>query len=108
MAFRRLTARYLSRTPTPTDGWMGASRTTPSAAAYSRHVNDQVLEFVQQEGDLRDTETQTKWDLFGRAIDGPLKGHQLAPIDGGVHFAFAWLAFHPDSSMYTPRDEKYR
>ncbi|MBM3341655.1 MAG: DUF3179 domain-containing protein [Betaproteobacteria bacterium] len=33
-------------------------------------------------------------------IDGPLKGTRLTPVDGGVHFAFAWLAFHPRSEMY--------
>jgi hypothetical protein len=27
-------------------------------------------------------------------------GERLEPLRGGVHFAFAWLAFHPDSKIY--------
>lgn len=85
-----------------------ASRTVPSAAAYSRQVEDRVLEFVQQEGELRDRQTGSRWDLFGRALDGPLTGHQLEPVEGGVHFAFAWLAFNPDSAIYSPDTDTHR
>ena len=76
------------------------SRTAPSAAAYSRQLGDRVLEFVHQAGDLLDRETGSRWNLFGRAVAGPLTGQQLNPVDGGVHFAFAWLAFNPDSSIF--------
>ena len=84
---------------------IAASRTVPSAAAYSRRINDQVLEFVHQAGELRDSQTKSRWDLFGRAIAGPLEGQRLEPVEGGVHFAFAWLAFNPDSSIYPPRQD---
>jgi len=33
------------------------------------------------------------------AVAGPLKGRRLAAVDSGVHFAFAWLAFNPDSEI---------
>ena len=47
-----------------------------------------------------DRETRSAWDIFGRAVDGPLKGERLAPTDSGVHFAFAWLAFNPATEIY--------
>jgi hypothetical protein len=39
-----------------------------------------------------DLGTGSQWDLFRQAVAGPLKGESLAPVEGGVHFAFAWLA----------------
>ena len=34
--------------------------------------------------------------------EGPLAGERLRALPGGVHFAFAWLAFNPDSQIYRP------
>ena len=51
-----------------------------------------------------DRETGSTWNLFGAATDGPLAGSALESIDSGVHFAFAWLAFNPDSEIWHPPD----
>jgi hypothetical protein len=75
------------------------SRTIPAAAAFERTLDARVLSFEAREGRLVDRETGSEWNLFGEAVDGPLKGRQLAPLEGGVHFAFAWLAFRPDSEI---------
>jgi hypothetical protein len=32
-------------------------------------------------------------------VAGPLKGKRLLPVESGVHFAFAWLAFNPESEI---------
>jgi len=77
------------------------SRQIPAAAAYSRKVRDRVLNFEQRAGRVIDRETGSEWDLFGRATAGPLKGVRLMPVDSGVHFAFAWLAFNPATEIYT-------
>jgi hypothetical protein len=76
------------------------SREIPSATAYHRRHGDRLLEFTLRDGVIVDTETESTWDLLGRAIDGPLSGESLDPADSGVHFAFAWLAFNPDSDIY--------
>lgn len=76
------------------------SRIIPSAAAFRRDVNDQVLTFEQRDGAYYDLESGSKWNLFGHAIEGPLAGLQLKDIASGLHFAFAWLVFHPDSDIY--------
>jgi hypothetical protein len=76
------------------------SRTVPSAAAYERRLGDRVLEFRIEADAIVDTETASHWDLFGQAVAGPLTGERLAPVEGGVHFAFAWLAFNPATEVY--------
>jgi hypothetical protein len=76
------------------------SRQIPAAAAYSRKVRERVLHFEQRESRIIDRDTGSEWDLFGRATAGPLKGTRLTPVDNGVHFAFAWLAFNPATDIY--------
>jgi len=76
------------------------SRQIPATAAYSRKVGERVLYFERKEDRVIDRETGSAWDLFGRATAGPLKGARLTPMDSGVHFAFAWLAFNPATEIY--------
>lgn len=77
------------------------SREIPAAAAYSRKVGSRVLSFERRENRIVDRDTGSEWNLFGHAVAGPLKGARLKPLDSGVHFAFAWLAFNPRSEIYT-------
>ncbi len=76
------------------------SRIIPSATAWNRKLDDQTLSFEHRDGKIIDTQTQSQWNLLGTAVSGPLAGQQLTSIPSGVHFAFAWLAFNPDSSIY--------
>jgi hypothetical protein len=74
-------------------------RTIPAATAFERSLEDRVLEFALRDGRFVDTATRTQWNILGEAVAGPLKGKPLLPLDSGVHFAFAWLAFNPDSEI---------
>lgn len=74
-------------------------RAIPAAAAYDRRLDGRTLAFVHRDGKITDVGTGSSWNLFGAAIDGPLRGKQLQAIPGGVHFAFAWLAFNPASEV---------
>lgn len=78
------------------------SRRIPAAAAYSRRLRERVLLFERRGSRIADRETGSEWDIFGRAVAGVLQGTQLKPVDGGVHFAFAWLAFNPQSEIFSP------
>ena len=80
------------------------SRTVPSATAHARHVDGRTLHFEAIDGKIMDRETGSTWNLFGAATEGPLAGSGLETIDSGVHFAFAWLAFNPDSEIWHPPD----
>ncbi|MEE8320969.1 MAG: DUF3179 domain-containing protein [Gammaproteobacteria bacterium] len=78
------------------------SRLIPSATAWDRRVDGEPLVFEIDGSRFVDTKTGSYWNLFGKAISGPLRGKQLHKIDSGVHFAFAWLAFNPESEVYLP------
>lgn len=82
------------------------SRQVPAAAAYDRRLDGQMLTFERREGAFVDQETGSTWNLFGQAVAGPLAGRRLAQVDGGVHFAFAWLAFRPQSAIFPSAEDR--
>ncbi len=86
-------------------GSIASSRKVPAAAAFSAQLNGETLQFELDNGKLIDKKSGSVWNVFGRAIEGAMKGQQLTQIDSGVHFAFAWLAFEPESSIHEIKDE---
>ena len=53
------------------------------------------------EGDaFVDNQTGSRWDILGRATDGPLDGRQLAPVLHAKHFWFSWAVFKPQTRVY--------
>ena len=52
----------------------------------------------------RDKETGSRWDIEGRAVEGPLAGWTLEWLDGTQVKWFAWAAEHPDTTLYRVRD----
>ncbi len=74
-------------------------RAIPAATAFDRRLDGRVLEFRSRSGKTVDAATGSEWNLFGEAVSGPLRGKQLLPVESGVHFAFAWLAFNPESEI---------
>ncbi|MEM7406582.1 MAG: DUF3179 domain-containing protein [Pseudomonadota bacterium] len=81
-------------------GAIEESRKIRSVTAFGRRVNGRTLDFALVDGHLEDRQTNSRWNLLGTAIDGDLKGTQLPALDSGIHFAFAWLAFRPDTAIY--------
>ncbi len=79
---------------------IAASRMVLNARAFVRRNDDTILHFRQQGDRLVDDETGSEWNALGEAVGGPLAGARLELIEGGSHFAFAWLAFKPDSDIY--------
>lgn len=76
------------------------SRTVPAANAYGRHLDERTLHFELRDDRIVDRETESRWNVLGEAVAGPLAGKRLQPAPGGVHFAFAWLAFRPESTVH--------
>lgn len=75
-------------------------RRIAAATAFDRRLDGGVLEFEVRDGRAFDRGTGSEWNILGEAIAGPLKGRRLAALqDSGVHFAFAWLAFNPQSEI---------
>lgn len=78
------------------------ARTIASVTAWKRTLGERELRFEQRGEKVVDMETGSEWNLLGQAVAGTLSGSTLTPAPGGVHFAFAWLAFNPDSEIYAP------
>lgn len=76
------------------------SKDIGSATVFNAEINSQVLHFRKEGGVFKDNKTQSHWDITGKCISGPLKDSQLRIEPHGNHFAFAWLAFFPDSIIY--------
>ncbi len=77
------------------------SRQVAQVNAWARQSEDgTALNFTMENGLLKDIETDSTWNDLGVAVSGPLMGQHLRAVDSGVHFAFAWLAFNPETSIY--------
>ncbi|MGH2655760.1 MAG: DUF3179 domain-containing protein [Actinomycetota bacterium] len=79
---------------------IAASRDVGSATAYEPRSGDLLLHFEPAPGGFVDQETHSRWDLFGRAVQGPLRGAQLRALPAVDHFWFSWAAFFPDTEIY--------
>lgn len=77
------------------------SRDTLTAAVYSRVVNGAALDFILSGTEMQDVQTGSTWNLFGEATTGLLAGNRLEKLDRGVYFAFVWLDFYPQSTIYS-------
>lgn len=80
--------------------WIRNSRPTGSTAVFSRILEGQRLTFAYDGKYFIDLQTRSVWTITGKAIEGPLKGKQLTPINHKNCFAFAWLVFNPKTQIY--------
>lgn len=70
--------------------------------AFDRHLNGSLLTFALDENEeIVDRETKTRWSLAGRAIEGPLEGASLQQMGAWNYLWFSWVAFHPGTGIYT-------
>ena len=76
------------------------SRDVGSTVVFLRGVDGRTLTFATKDGQLVDQETGTRWNMLGQAVAGPLRGKKLKDVVYANHFAFAWLAFRPNSKIY--------
>ena len=78
----------------------------PAGIAFSRRLDDgRVLTFDPSEDagtTARDRETGSRWDFFGRAVNGPLGGQKLTPLPTRRAFWFAISLALPDIEVFEP------
>lgn len=74
----------------PASSWM---------AAFSRRLDEEVLEFAAGDGGFRDA-GGTLWSVEGRALSGPRTGRQLTPLDFVSVKWPAWSGFYPQTAVY--------
>ncbi len=74
------------------------SREAQSAMAFEPSST-----FSVENGQIVDDETGSTWTVDGRAVEGPREGERLTPVeDAYVAFWFAWAAFQPETTIWTP------
>ena len=71
-----------------------------ASGVFSPQLDGRRLTFKASGPDFMDSETGSRWNLFGRAVSGELAGRQLDPIVHGDEFWFAWAAFKPATRVY--------
>jgi hypothetical protein len=69
--------------------------------SFYRNVDDDTLEFEVIGTRIFDKQTGSEWNINGEAISGPLKNKQLEQVVGTVNFWFAWVAFYPETDLYS-------
>ena len=80
---------------------ISSGRDVGQTAVFDRRLGDRVLTFEWKDGALRDSETDSTWNLAGRAIAGPLQGDRLRSIPHGNHFWFGWVVFRPETKVWS-------
>lgn len=76
------------------------SKDIGTVTVFNSFIDGEVLIFKKDGEKFIDERTNSIWDITGRCINGELKGKQLEIEPHGNHFAFAWLAFHPETQIY--------
>jgi hypothetical protein len=77
-------------------------RDVGSSSVFSTRLDGRDLIFEPAEdGRFRDRDTGSIWAMTGDAIGGTLEGRRLEPIPHGNHFWFAWVAFRPETEIWS-------
>jgi hypothetical protein len=84
--------------------WYGVTRT---ATAFSPELDGRKLTLYPdpvspETAPFKDKETESRWTIAGRAVDGPLKGKELTWFNSIQCRWYAWSAEHPSSPVYEP------
>ena len=71
--------------------------------AYLRQLDGHILEFYNVSSDgyeLRDRETDSLWDVHGRAVEGEYGDARLEFVSSFISEWYGWSAYHPESQLY--------
>ena len=76
-----------------------------SVRTFVRRLDGEAVEFYRKPGDdgrllLIDATSGSTWDFSGAAIEGPLTGRKLEPIQNITEYWFDWKKYHPDTGTY--------
>jgi hypothetical protein len=76
------------------------SRGVGSTGVFDRRQEGRTLSFRGTAAGVVDAQTGSTWDIFGRAVGGPLEGRSLDMVISIESFWFDWAAFHPETRIY--------
>ena len=73
-----------------------------SVHIFVRSVQGEELEFVWEDGTLRDRQTGTHWTpANGLALEGALRGELLKELPYSTAYDWAWRSFYPATEFYS-------
>jgi hypothetical protein len=75
-----------------------------TTTAFDARAGKRTLRFEAANADasaLTDFQTRSRWNAYGLAIEGPLKGTQLKQVVLVPQFWFAWSQFRPHTRVFT-------
>ena len=72
----------------------------PSLAYHRALTDGRMLDFERRDGSIYDTQTGSRWNASGLAVEGELAGVQLAYVTSFFTEWYGWAAFHPHSAIY--------
>ena len=81
-------------------GRISESRSIGSVTVFNPILDGTRYSFKKEGEAFVDDQTGSRWDITGRCYQGALEGKHLRIVPHSNHFAFAWLAFFPDSEIY--------
>ncbi len=73
-----------------------------ASGVFEVELDGQPLTFTATADGFIDAETNSTWNLFGHAIDGPLTGSNLTPVEHLDTFWFAWATYRPGTVIVDP------
>lgn len=103
------TGKFLSFAKEPNYSLAGGMNDVPVTAfvdtnnavhVYSRLVGDQWLTFIRENNEIKDKQTDSRWNTAGLAIKGKLRGKQLTEVfPSARYFAFSYVSQFPEATL---------
>lgn len=81
-------------------GDIARSKEAGATGVFEPRAGERRLRFRYADGHFVDEETGSRWNILGHAVSGELRGSRLKRILHGDYFAFAWLAFRPETEIH--------
>ncbi|MEZ4886672.1 MAG: DUF3179 domain-containing (seleno)protein [Chitinophagales bacterium] len=77
---------------------------TTMAGAFVPIIEGQSVSFmVDNQGDIRDEQTNSRWNYFGECVEGKLQGTQLSSHFFIVKEWYGWYGYHPSTDVFERR-----
>jgi hypothetical protein len=80
---------------------VAGGRDVGATGAFSPYVDGRLLHFQTSGNGFIDAETESRWNILGTAVSGPLAGHSLRAVEHVDTFWFVWAAFLPSTRVVT-------
>ena len=80
-------------------GQIDGGRDVGSVGVFVPEAAGQALNFAAEGSAFVDDATGSTWNVFGMAVDGPLKGTDLEPVPHLDTFWFAWFSYNPGTAL---------